>query len=53
MNFIIKEIFYLNVDDLFNDVILSYAKIHLRKASELAHETFGQAQMLCEIAYIE
>jgi len=27
-------------------VILAYARIHLEKASELAHATFGQAQML-------
>ena len=26
-------------------VILAYARIHLGKASELVHETFGQAQM--------
>jgi len=26
-------------------VILAYARIHLGKASELAHDTFGQAQM--------
>ena len=27
-------------------VILAYARINLGKASELAHDTFGQAQML-------
>jgi len=27
-------------------VILVYARIHLGKASEIAHYTFGQAQML-------
>jgi len=27
-------------------VILAYARIHLGKASELAQEAFGQAQML-------
>jgi len=27
-------------------VILVYARIHLGKASEIAHDTFGQAQML-------
>jgi len=27
-------------------IILAYARIHLGEASELAHDTFGQAQML-------
>jgi len=28
-----------------NSAILAYARIHIKKAFELAHETFGQAQM--------
>jgi len=32
--------------------ILAYARIHLEKASELAHQTFGQAQVHRKIAFI-
>jgi len=37
---------YSFVTDYIFFVILAYARIYLKKARELAHDTFGQAQML-------
>ncbi len=36
----------LIINEIVQYVILMDVRIHLRKARELAHDTFGQAQML-------
>ncbi len=50
-NLQIKPVLYLNRDDISKSVILTDVRIHLRKASELAHLTqLGKPQMLlCNI----